>query len=206
MKDLEIDQNFLQGVTEKLQSVFANMELLDFKTFDPKVNAGASNGGAFGSLAAHLGGIGIAGGAAGGVTAGIAGALGITAAVVNPILGAVVLFLPQIIGFISKLFGGGNQQTNQKDAVRSKFVGEVFPQIKRKIRDELPSHLQEQIQGMIEQVRLQYAEKIEEQKVSIIASIEEKKANIAQAAQKQKALEDARTEIKNTTNTVMGWA
>jgi hypothetical protein len=204
MKDLDISQDYVNELAGKIQSafeLFQGSDILKTGTPDGKTAANLGMKAAGTGLSTGLGGIGTA--LAG--RTGISTAVGLTATIINPILGAVVLFLPEIIGLFKKLFGGGEQQ-NQRETIRSKLTGEVFPQIKRKIREELPAHIGEQVQILIEQVKKQYEEKIAQEETAIKAAVEEKTAGKVNAEEKLKALESARTEIQSYTNTVMGWA
>jgi GTPase SAR1 family protein len=188
MKEMDISQDYVNELAGKIQSAF---ELFQ-GTEDGKNVAG--NAGSKSGTGLNIGYKSVAG-------------IGLAAFAVNPIIGALVMFLPEIIGAFMKLFGGGgNQQQNQREAVRAKLSGEVFPQIKRKIRDELPSQLNEQIQKMIDQVRKQFEEKITLQQADIEKSVEQKNADIQAAEAKRASLEAARTEVQAITNSILEWA
>jgi GTPase SAR1 family protein len=206
MKDLEISEDYVNELAGKIQSAFELFQGTDILA--DKIPAG--KGGKTGlDLGLKMAGAGVATGLGGLGTAiagtGIATAVGLTATVLNPILGAVIIFLPEIVKGFLKLFGGGDQQQKQQEAIRSKLLGEAFPQIKRRLREELPLHLGEQVQLMINQVRAQYEEKISLQQAGIEKAVEEKTANIKEAEAKQKTLEDARTEVQKIASDVMEW-
>jgi hypothetical protein len=190
MKDLGLDDNYLQGLAEKIQSVFTSFQgipgpLTAAQGTENKDKPNPNLGYSYKA---------------------ITGVLAAVTAVLNPVLEVVIIFLPEIIKLFSSLFGGGqNQQNSQQNAIRSKFIGEIFPQIKGKIRSELPPQLEEQVGLMIEQVRSQYAEKISRQKAEIDTAVEAKNANIAETEKKQKVLESARAEVQAITSEVMGW-
>jgi hypothetical protein len=126
----------------------------------------------------------------------VTGILAITTSVVAPIIEVVVFLLPNIIGPIITYF----QQQKQREQLRKKFLTEIFPDIKGRIRAELSNHLDQQIKLMIEQVRDQYDEKIKTQR-SEIAKIIELKQTDAENIQKQLAvLEAVRQETQKIFN------
>jgi hypothetical protein len=186
MKDLDLDDNYLQGLAEKIQSVFTNYQP-PIVNMEEEGGTGKKNPNLAYSYKA------------------VTGVLSAVTAVLNPVLEVIIIFLPEIIKLFSSLFGQG-QQNNQQSALRSKFIGEIFPQIKGKIRSELPRQLEEQVGLMIEQVRSQYAEQITRQKAEIDTAIEAKTASIEETAKQQKVLESARIEVQAITSEVMGWA
>jgi hypothetical protein len=207
MKDLDVSQDYVNELAGKIQSAF---ELFQGSAIPADKNPTGQGGKTAVDFGLKMAGAGVAAGAGGvGTTiagTGIATALGLTATVLNPILGAVIIFLPEIVNGFLKLFGGGNQQQKQQEAIRSKLVGEAFPQIKRRLREELPLHLGKQVQFMIKQVRTQWEEKIALEQADIEKAVEEKTAGIKESEAKQKILEDALTEIQGITNSVMEWA
>jgi GTPase SAR1 family protein len=184
MKDLDISQDYVNNLAGKIQTVFEMFQDGDIQTGKNPVNIA-------GSPKINMGYKSIAG-------------IALATTAINPIIGALIVFLPEIIGGFLKLFGGNHQQ-NQNELVRSKLIGEVFPQIKRRLREELPAHLGEQVQLMIEQVRAQYEEKISLQQADIEKTIEEKNATIKESESKHKILEDARTEVQGIANDILEW-
>ncbi|MDR1399641.1 MAG: dynamin family protein [Treponema sp.] len=206
MKDLEIAQNYINGIANKIQSVFVNSKLVDsdlFKTMPEKTDGSVDSdlfktmpgetdgsnvggfhgkgsmllGGGIGSIATRLGGAGLA-------------------MLFEPILAVIVLFLPEILGGLAKLFGIGNNQQEQEDALRSKFLVEVFPQIKHRLRDELPSHIEKRVSQLIDQVRLQFESRIAEQKAVIDKEIAARGERGAEVEAKIASLEKIRDEVK----------
>jgi ribosome biogenesis GTPase A len=206
MKDLEIDEAYVDSLAGKIQSVFELFQSSDVLTEKSPENSSAKTVMNLGTKAA---GAGIAAGLGGIGTAiagtGIATALGLTATVINPLIGAVVIFLPEIIRGFMKLFGGESPQQSKKEAISSKLAGEIFPQIKRRLRDELPLHLEEQVQRMIDQVRAQFEEKISLQQADIEKAIGERSADIKEAEEKRKFLEDVRTYVQTIATSILEW-
>jgi hypothetical protein len=183
MKDLDLNGDFLNGMTEKVSSLLTNM---------PPLNLPSGTGtGTLMNVIKNpmLGGISRIG--------------GLALTVINPVIGIIVAVLPDVLGLV---FGsGGNKQQNQQDALRTKFAGEIIPSIKSKIRAELPSHLAGQIGVMIEQVQTQYAERIKAQETEMNSAIEAKQAGIETAEEQRKQLEAVRTSVQAITNEIMAW-
>ena len=71
----------------------------------------------------------------------IATTLAITTSIVIPLLELVIVFLPDIIEFFRK--------RQQKEEIRNQLIGTVIPSVKRKIRNELPKHFDEQVNALI---------------------------------------------------------
>jgi hypothetical protein len=120
------------------------------------------------------------------------GILAITTSIVAPIVEVIIFLLPNIIGPIITYF----QKQKQQEQIRKKFLLEVFPGIKGKIKTELSSHLDQQIKLMIEQVRDQYEEKIKTQRSEIEQTIELKKTDAENIQTQLARLETARQETQ----------
>jgi GTPase SAR1 family protein len=184
MKDLDLNGDFLNGMTEKVNSLLMNIPPLDLHnspSSSPNPIANVMKNPAVGGLS-RIGGLGLM--------------------VINPVIGIIVALLPDVLGL---LFGGGNKQQNQQEALRAKFVGEIIPSVKSKIRGELPSLLEEQIGAMIEQVQNQYAERIAAQETEMSGAIEAKRAGIETAEEQRKQLEAVRAEAQAITGEIMEW-
>ncbi|MDR0602969.1 MAG: dynamin family protein [Bacteroidales bacterium] len=185
MKSLEIDENYLSDLTQRIQNVFTGIESIpsgQMRKIEEKWTAGTNI-----------------------VYKGITGILAVTTAIVNPVLEIVIIMLPEIIRFLSGIFGQ-SQQEQQKEMLRKKFMGEIFPNIKRKIRTELPAYLGQQIRQMIEQVHLQYEERIKDQRKEIDTVIEAKKANIAENDKRISVFKSTRGEIQAIANDIISWS
>ena len=134
----------------------------------------------------------------------VAGA-GLAATVINPIIGIVVMLLPEIIGILTKLFGGGDSKDRQKEAIRTKFSGEIFPSIKRKLREEIPAHLDEQINLMIKTAGEQIEENIKKQSDVLNAQMAEKSTGIEEAEAKRQQLENVLDGVKTINSEILTW-
>jgi len=87
--------------------------------------------------------------------------------VLAPVFELILFFLPDLLGMI---FSGQSKQ----EQVKAKLLQEVFPDIKQKIRQELPATLQEQVGNMIKSARDQYLETIKMQQSEIQKGIDDK--------------------------------
>jgi hypothetical protein len=135
----------------------------------------------------------------GGAWKAVTGILAITTSIVAPIVEVIIFFLPTIVGPIIAYF----QKQKQQEQIRKKFLTEVFPDIKGKIKAELSNHLDQQIKLMIEQVRDQYDEKINRQREEVLGTIEMKKNDAANIHDQIVGLENIRARIQETTSKVL---
>jgi hypothetical protein len=135
----------------------------------------------------------------GGVWKAITGILAITTNVVAPIIEVIIFLLPTIIGPVITYF----QKQKQQEELRHKFLTEVFPDIKRKIRSELTGHFEQQIKLMIEQVRDQYEENINRQRDEVAGAIELKKSDAAHIQSRITEFENIRMDVQEIANKVL---
>lgn len=118
------------------------------------------------------------------------------AAIVNPALGLLVAFLPEILGFI---FGGMNE-SKREEKIRSALLGQAFPQIKAKLRLELQQIVSETISQMVENVRAGYEAQILAKKEELQAAMQKKDISQAEKEQSIAALQSAREAVVAATN------
>lgn len=118
------------------------------------------------------------------------------AAVVNPALGLLVAFLPEILGFI---FGGINE-SKKEEKIRSALLGQAFPQIKAKLRPELQQLVSETMSEMVENVRAGYEAQILAIKEELQAAMQKKGVDQAEKEQTIAALQSAREAVATATN------
>jgi len=175
MKDIDLNENFLKEITGKVNVLQG--ELLS------KIPGGKD--------ALNIGFKGLAG-------------AGLAMSVINPIIGILVMLLPEIIGGLMKLFGG-NTKDGQKEKIRSEFSGRVFPDIKRGLRAEIPAQIDGQIDLMIKAVGEKYKEQIEKQSEIIKTQMAERSANKEEAEAKQKQLEAVRGGVQNIAGEIRAW-
>jgi len=187
MNDLELDTNYLKNITEKVETSLTIIDSL----LSQETVAEASAGLAGVKPLLNTGFKAVAG-------------AGLASVAINPIIGIVIMFLPEIIGVFAKLFGGDPKE-KQKEAVRSKFAGEVFPSIKRKLREEIPSILNEQVTVIIKNVSEQYEEKIKYQIEAINSQITQESGNIEENEVKQNKFNEVLSDVKKTDGEIRIW-
>ena len=79
--------------------------------------------------------------------------------------------------------------------MRAKVTGEVFPQIKSKLRAQLPALLQEQVGGMITQVQQQYQRVLQSQQAEFEKAKQEKQESVEANKQKKELFVGYRQEV-----------
>lgn len=184
MKDLDLNANYLVDMTAKIASSFTSL---------PPLNLPGGPGGspilnvlknpALGQVS-QIGGLSLI--------------------LINPILGIVVSLLPSLLGLLFSI-GGTGRQEQQKQALRSKFLGEVFPAIKSKLRAEIPAHLEEQAGVMIDAVRTQYEERIKAQEAELQKAAEAQAADQETIKARTERLEDARSKVQAIASEIRSW-
>lgn len=205
MKALEIDDNYIQNLSARIQMAFTELQTVLTSSSGLVLSKGLGlaargAGGLIGATTilgtggAVAGGAAVAGVAAGGVAAATAG-------IVLPIIGIVLIFLPEILNI---LFKGSNEQ-KQREAIRSKLSGEIIPGVKRKLRDEIPAILNPQIAAMIGQVREQYQHELEQHKAQIDLAVKDKKANAKEREKERIELEGIRSKVLSLSNEILAW-
>jgi hypothetical protein len=169
MSDLGVGGEFTRKLADIIGSRLANLDILS--SAGKGVSSGLLTSSAV-NIAAKTAGVGIAG-------------------VVAPVLGIVVAFLPEILGWI---FGKFND-SRADDKLRTVFLGQVFPQIKSRIRPELQKFVGEAARDMIENARAQFEEQIGQKKAELEAAMREKDAGVAEKEQAVAGLEKVRDAV-----------
>lgn len=186
LKQEAIDEAFAEKLAQKVQAAFTEIETRLHNAGDKGSALAAVAGRSNWNTGAKLLGGGLLGTSLLGATAGIA----------MPVIGALLLFLPDILGAFFKNAGRENMQA----AIRSKLEGEVFPAVRRRLRDELPARLEEQTGIMIEAARRQYEALIAEKMNVIRETAEGQDTERREQEQKMQSLEAARNEIMTILN------
>ena len=187
LKEEELDDAFIENLSSKIQTAFNTIQdmLRDSGGKAASLMSGLSKSSAlcFSSKA---------------VGAGIAttGILASTASIAMPVIGILLMFLPEILGAV---FKNANKE-KVRAAIRSKLEGDVFPSIKRKLRETLPEQLESQVSSMIEAVREQYNILIEEKMNTIKEMSAKHAANQKEHEEVQLPLEAAREKVKSILN------
>ena len=201
MKDLNLNENYMQDMIGKVERLMD-----DLMKFDPRVWANSSTSRKDGmslqgelipkqpdEQALKMGFKALAG-------------AGLASSVINPIIGVVVMFIPELLGEILKLFGGGaNIKERQKEKIRSEFSGRVFPDIKTRLRAEIPGQIRWQIDLMIKEVGEKYKEQIEKQSEIIKGQAAEKSMNKEEAEAKLKQLEAVSSDVQAIASEIKAW-
>jgi len=181
MKDNQFDDAYVERLSLKIQTAFTAVQDIFAGKGDKAAAVGAAlaGGSAFSVGSKAVG---------GGLVA--SSLLGVTAGIAMPLIGVALMFLPELLG----LFFKNSSKDKVRSALRSKLQGDVFPAVKRKLREALPAHLEEQVGRMIEQVREQYAALIAQKTEELEAAVARQDADKAAQEHEQNALETARGE------------
>lgn len=200
LRNLDIDLNYTDKIVGTLQDSFKTL-----MTFMPTGEKESSMGDF--AVSAGLAGLGtgLSKVLAAPATSIVSGITGVVATALNPILGVVIAILPSILG---GLFGLGKQKAqndNAESQIRSKLIGEVFPQIKNKLRMELPGILQEQVSKMIAKVRSQYEQMLSSQQQELEKAIQNKTESEQESKENLGKLEKLRDEVKSCLEKIITW-
>lgn len=188
MKNLDFDENYLKNMIEKVE---ATLTILDNVISGNRFSENPLDNLPIGKGPLNAGYKVLAG-------------VGLSLTTINPIIGIVILFLPDILGALSNIFSGIAKE-KQKEALRTKFSGEVFPSIKRKLRTEIPVILDGQIKNMIMIVSEQFEEQIKKQSEIINAQITQKNDSKTAAEERQQKLETVRADVQSITSAIIAW-
>ena len=103
------------------------------------------------------------------------------------------------------LFGQKSQNDHAESQIRAKLTGEVFPQIKGKLRTELPDILQEQVGKMIAQVQDQYQQVLQSQQAEFEKAMQEKQESVEANKQKKELFIGYRQEVQRILEKITTW-
>ncbi|OZN49280.1 dynamin family protein [Gallibacterium anatis] len=129
----------------------------------------------------------------------IIGSLAIATSVVNPVIEIAILFLPEIINFFQKQ----ENERQMREKVESSFVYETVPQIKRKIQEQLPSLLKQQIEKQIEQLNAQVEVSLKQKQQEIEAAENERQEKGAEIESRLAELEAGKQELSTLSNQIL---
>lgn len=118
--------------------------------------------------------------------------LAVTTTVVNPLVELVIIFLPDIL----KMFNSGNE----REKLRQKLSGEVFPSIKAELREKIPAIIDEQLSAMLKKISDDFEEQITKQKQVVDSIAEESLQLEIQISEKSAVLENLATAVKTAAN------
>ena len=123
----------------------------------------------------------------------VVGAIGIATSFVNPLIEIVILFLPEILGFIFGSMSKSQQEQEQREKVRSQIMNAI-PKIKRELRAKIEPELQKQSELAIEAISEQFNDNIEEMAENIRKANDELENN-ADVIEKMQSLEKAKADL-----------
>lgn len=121
----------------------------------------------------------------------IATTLSITTSVVAPIMEIALVFLPDIISFLTK----GDRERKAREQAEQKIVTEIIPEIKRNIGKELPKIFNEQISTLISSISSQFEAQLAQKQAEIDQAIKERQQGAKEIGQQISALEEARSHL-----------
>ncbi|AZI13947.1 dynamin family protein [Avibacterium paragallinarum] len=129
----------------------------------------------------------------------IIGSLAIATSVVNPVIEIAILFLPEIINF----FQQQAKERQMREKAEHNFVYETVPQIKRKIQEQLPSLLKQQIEKQIEQLNAQVEVSLKQKQQEIEAAENERQEKGAEIESRLAELEAGKQELSTLSNQIL---
>ena len=193
-KTMDIDLHYTDTIVRGLQEVFKSVPMAvgAASTQLPQAMGGLLSGTAAGSLSALL---------TGTIGSTITTATSVVATVINPLLGIAVAAVPLLMS----LFGQKTQQDTGESQVRAKVIGEVFPQIKSKLRAQLPALLQEQVGSMITQVQQQYQRVLQSQQAEFEKAMQEKQESVEANKQKKELFIGYSQEVLRILEKITTW-
>ena len=112
------------------------------------------------------------------------------------IVGAVLLFLPEIIS----LFAKGEKERKQREQVEQAIINNVIPQIQQKLNTVLPDLMNQNITALINQVSEQFEEQLQQKRNEIEAAEAEKAAKAAELESTINELESGKQQLTTTAN------
>lgn len=131
--------------------------------------------------------------------------LSITTSIVNPIVEVVLVFLPEIISWFSpsKEELEKNQKAKQYQDIENQLIGNILPQIKSKIRQELPRLLQEQILILVNQISDEFGQQIEQKQIEIRQAVEHKENFANELESRISMLENTKSQLSLLSKSVI---
>ena len=117
--------------------------------------------------------------------------LGLTTSVVTPVLEVVIVFLPDIIRYFSKVA----QERKMREQLEQKSTGEIIPDVKAKIRESLPEVFNGHVERLIRQISHQFEGQLQQKRDEIKAAEAEKAAKAAELEEVVAGLEEGRRKL-----------
>ncbi len=118
--------------------------------------------------------------------------LGITTAIISPLLEIVIVFLPEIISFFTEK----SQKRKQEEQIKEKLLSDIIPSLKTKLRNSLPDIFNKQINTVIESIGERFEEQLKQKEEEIIKIEEEKNNNTKNIEEEIKELEIKKNKLQ----------
>ena len=112
------------------------------------------------------------------------------------IVGAVLLFLPEIISLFTK----GEKERRQREQVEQAIINNVIPQIQQQLNTVLPDLMNQNITALINQVSEQFEEQLQQKRNEIEAAEAEKAAKAAELESTINELESGKQQLSTLAN------
>ncbi len=112
------------------------------------------------------------------------------------IVGAVLLFLPEIISLFTK----GEKERRQREQVEQAIINNVIPQIQQQLNSVLPDLMNQNITALINQVSEQFEEQLQQKRNEIEAAEAEKAAKAAELESMINELESGKQQLTTAAN------
>lgn len=112
------------------------------------------------------------------------------------IVGAVLLFLPEIIS----LFAKGEKERRQREQVEQAIINNVIPQIQQRLSTVLPDLMNQNITALINQISEQFEEQLQQKRNEIEAAEAEKAAKAAELESTINELESGKQQLTTAAN------
>ena len=136
----------------------------------------------------------------------IASIIGITTSIVSPVVEVALIFLPEILGFFtqdSKEEQLRRQQQEQRSAVERQLLMEIIPQIKGKIRQELPPLFKQNVAQLIQQVAEQFEVELSQKQAEVSQAVVEKEAKAEEINVRVTQLETVKQQLSDLAKPVL---
>ncbi|WP_424405185.1 dynamin family protein [Pasteurella sp. PK-2025] len=126
----------------------------------------------------------------------IATVMGLTTNIVSPILEIIVIFLPNIINYFTK----ESRERKAREQIEQKIVGEIIPQLRHEISQNLPALFNERVRELITEVSQQFETQLAQKQAEIEKASAEKQQYANEIAQKIESLNQAISDLKSLAN------
>lgn len=112
------------------------------------------------------------------------------------IMGAVLVFLPEIIS----LFNKGAKERQQRAQIEQAIINQVIPQVQQKLNEMLPEMLNQQITVLINQISEQFESQLQQKRNEIQAAEAEKAEKATELANLIAQLQEAQQQLTQLAN------